>query len=439
MKAGIFSLILLVAVSAGYSQGSKYGKTDADSVKCVENLSLYYEFFKQKNYKDALNGWRAACEICPKSRKSLYINGVKMYKKFIADEKDDSTKQLFVDTLLGIYDKRIEHFSQEGFVLGRKGADMMKYRGDNRKAGFDVLKKSFDLQGNKAEAGAILAYYRALYLMERKKEATCQELKELYPKLADAISYNIANQEKKSTIAGYKKVQLNMNKMYVSCASCDDLENLFAPKFKENPTDTILCETIVNFFVVKKCMDKQLFVDASEALFKGQKHPTARSAIRNGKILSRQKKYADAIPYFKQGAELALDDTTKIEGLMNAAKCYYNIGQYASCRTYAQKALAVNPKLGEAYIVIGDAYAKSSKDCGSGNCKSKASYWVAVDKYERAKAVDASVAATANTKIANAKGHFPKNTDCFFETINDGDSYTVGCWINETTIVRTRQ
>jgi len=53
--------------------------------------------------------------------------------------------------------------------------------------------------------------------------------------------------------------------------------------------------------------------------------------------------------------------------------------------------------------------------------------------------VDGSVAATANTKITNAKGHFPKKQDCFFESMNDGDSYTVGCWINETTTVRTRE
>lgn len=439
MKAGFISLILIVVVFTGHSQGSKYGKTDADSVKCVENLSLYYEFFKQKNYKDALNGWRAACEICPKSRKSLYINGVKMYKAFIKEEKDEAIKQLLIDTLLGIYDKRIEHFGEKGYVKGRKGADMLKYRGDDRKAAFDVLKESFDLQGNKAEAGAILSYYRALYLMKIKKEATCPEMLELYPQLADAVAYNIANQKKESTIAGYKKVQLNMDKMFGTCASCEDLENLYAPKFKENPQDTILCETIVKFFAKQKCMDKQLFVDAAEALFKEQKHSTASSAMALGKIKAKQKKWAEAIPYFKQAAELAQDDDTKIEAFIYAAKCYYNISQFTSCRNYAQKALGVNPNSGEAYIMIGDAYAKSSKDCGDGNCKSKAGYWVAVDKYQRAKAVDSSVAATANSKIANAKGHFPKKQDCFFEGINDGDSYTVGCWINETTTVRTRQ
>ena len=90
-------------------------------MKCLESLSLYIEFFKQKNYNDAIVGWRQAVEICPKSRKSLYINGSKMYKSFIKEEKDPAKRDLLVDTLLALYDKRIENFGQEGYVLGEKG------------------------------------------------------------------------------------------------------------------------------------------------------------------------------------------------------------------------------------------------------------------------------------------------------------------------------
>ena len=39
-------------------------------------------------------------------------------------------------------------------------------------------------------------------------------------------------------------------------------------------------------------------------------------------------------------------------------------------------------------------------------------------------------------KIANAKSRFPSKEDCFFYGINEGDSYTIGGWINETTSAR---
>ena len=61
MKALKFTLaiVMLTLISAaGFSQkgvedGSRYGHGE-DSVKCVRNYSLYREYYKQKNYNDAL-------------------------------------------------------------------------------------------------------------------------------------------------------------------------------------------------------------------------------------------------------------------------------------------------------------------------------------------------------------------------------------------------
>ena len=56
----------------------------------------------------------------------------------------------------------------------------------------------------------------------------------------------------------------------------------------------------------------------------------------------------------------------------------------------------------------------------------------------KAKSVDASVAEVAAKKAANVKAQFPKKADCFFYGLNEGDTYTVECWINETTKVRVQ-
>ena len=84
MKNGkaILVVIALVLVSGSTfaQKKGKYGATDEDSVKCVENLSLYIEFFKQNNYADALSGWRWVYNNCPRSSKKMYANGAKMYK-----------------------------------------------------------------------------------------------------------------------------------------------------------------------------------------------------------------------------------------------------------------------------------------------------------------------------------------------------------------------
>jgi len=56
---------------------------------------------------------------------------------------------------------------------------------------------------------------------------------------------------------------------------------------------------------------------------------------------------------------------------------------------------------------------------------------------DKAKAVDPSVEELARTKINTFSQYFPLKETTFFYDLAEGDSYTVGCWINETTKVRT--
>ena len=65
----IFGIIIILFVKSANSQDimSKYG---TDSAQCVRNLSLYTEFYKQKNYKDAYEPWKKAYAICPKITKN---------------------------------------------------------------------------------------------------------------------------------------------------------------------------------------------------------------------------------------------------------------------------------------------------------------------------------------------------------------------------------
>ena len=113
-----------------------------------------------------------------------------------------------------------------------------------------------------------------------------------------------------------------------------------------------------------------------------------------------------------------------------------NNGQYSSVRDYARKALGVNPNSGEAYILIGDAYSASAASCGTGDLGRGGVYLVAADKYMKARSVDGSVASEANSKIANISGSFPDKQTAFFKGVIVGSSYTVGCWIGESTTVR---
>ncbi len=91
----VFATVVLIVCSvSGFSQKGKYGETAEDSVKCIENLSVYVNpYFNGGDYKEAVKYWRICYNTCPAASKNMYINGAKMYKQFIKEAEDDATKK----------------------------------------------------------------------------------------------------------------------------------------------------------------------------------------------------------------------------------------------------------------------------------------------------------------------------------------------------------
>ena len=162
MKNIILLVISLVAVTTFAEPIFLERKFGSDSVECVKNISVYREFVKQKNYADAVSPWRWAYLNCPKSSKNLYIDGSKIFKHLIKNAKGNKSLQMaLIDSLMMMYDQRMTFFGQKGYVLGLKGADMIKYQPKNLEAAFSLLQQSLEIQGNKSKATALAVYFQA--------------------------------------------------------------------------------------------------------------------------------------------------------------------------------------------------------------------------------------------------------------------------------------
>ena len=98
-KVGLI-LVGLVISLASFSQG-KYGATPQDSITCIE--SLIYKDYMKNDPQLALDLWRVAYKTCPQSQKTLYINGVKMFKTLAKKEKDATLQKAYLDTMFSIY------------------------------------------------------------------------------------------------------------------------------------------------------------------------------------------------------------------------------------------------------------------------------------------------------------------------------------------------
>ena len=425
-----FGILLSMLLLAGAVQSqSRYGE---DSVKCVINLSLYREYYKQKNYEDAIKPWRWVYNNCPSSSGNIFKNGPTIVKYLI--KKTPEKKASYIDTLMMIYDKRIQYFGEEGYVLGKKGTDLIKYDPSSFEQAHSILSKSVEMQGESSEAGALVAYFKAITHMEKEEKLDKQTVLEGYAKVAEICDYNIINNSKKEKY--YSQASTIIESLFAPYANCDDLIGIFSSKFDTNTEDVDLLNRITRLLSSKECTDNQLYFDAAIKLH--ELSPSASSASKVGKMNIAKNKYADAITYFKQAIEMEDKNNTKARYYLELADAYRLSGAFSSARSMSYKSSELRPDWGEPYIRIANIYASSIKKCGKSDFEQATIYWLVVDKFIKAKSIDGNVADKANKSIATYSKFFPNTEQCFFEGIEAGQPYLVKCWINEKTKVRTR-
>ena len=113
------------------------------------------------------------------------------------------------------------------------------------------------------------------------------------------------------------------------------------------------------------------------------------------------------------------------------------IKNFSKARNWARQSAQYDSSNGEPYILIGKLYASSGPLCGPGRgWDSQIVTWPAIDKWRQAKRIDASVAEEANRLIARYRLYMPSKEDIHQRILEEGSSFRVRCWIQETTTIR---
>jgi tetratricopeptide (TPR) repeat protein len=410
------------------------GKFGLDSIQCLNNISVFTQFVKQKNYVDAYTPWKWAYTNCPKGSKSIYIDGAKIFKNKIKENKSNSElKSAYIDTLLMIYDDRLSNFGQEGYVKGLKGSDLMKYRSSQVDLAYDLLKSSINLQGKKSKASVLYYYFKAVVVKANKGDYDKSIVLEAYALVTDYVDYNIVNaKSKKSYIQSLEKIE----KAFVPFASCDDLISLFDFKYSQNPDEISLLRRIVKVLDSKDCTDAEVYFNATSKLH--QLEPTAFSSFNMGNLSLKKGDANSALDFFSQAISMTDSDIDKSKYLLGLAQANSKLGKNSTARDLAYQAYELNSESGKAFFLIGDFYIRSATKCGTNAFEIGMVYSAAIDKFIKAKNIDPTLKEVCNKKIAVYSEYFPTTDDAFFNGAKDGDNFTVGCWINETTKVRIK-
>ena len=435
--------ILLVVIPAmvfsqkGVEDGSRFGHGE-DSIRCIRNLSLYREYVKHSNYNDAIGPWRIVFNECPTATKNIYIDGAKMYNDYIQNESDPARQDALIDTLMMVYDQRIEYYKETGSVRGRQGVDLLRYKindPEKLQAGYDYLKESVTLMKNRTSIAVIATFMKASYLLYEHRVLTDVQVIDDYALVSDIIDYLLANKpDDENTLKVKESVDLGF--IISGAPTCESLINYFSPDYENRKSELGYLKKIVTFLGTLDCESDPLYAKAAEDLYTLE--PSAESAFSLAKLFVTKEEYDKSVKYYLEALE-------REQVRDNKADYYYQLGvitnakmqQPEKAREYAFKALEIRPDWGEPYILIGDAYA-ASKDCFNDDFEKSTVYWVAVDKFITARNLDEQVADKAGERISTYSQYFPDVETVFFYGLQEGDSYQVGCWINETTKVRSK-
>lgn len=446
----MISSFLFIFFNQSFAQKGKYGATQQDSVECVKNMNFYQEEYNKDNYDAALPLWSEALRICPKASINFYIRGRTIMRHRIDKLKDPAQKKAAIDSLLMLYDMRLEHFGNtiknKNDVLYRKANDVEEYYPEDHEQIFKAYMAAIDINKKHAElTAAAKAMVQAQKMYETQK-IDAEKFADTYTVLSDFVDERIKVINSAATVdtvaladARTCKAAIENAFMSTDAANCDNLIAMFTPRFENNKDDIATVGMIVNILLKRECTGNDLFAHAAEAYYKLD--PSPKSASTLATMFYQKGEMSKAIQYSKDAIDGQTDPIDKSNYLLTLANIYLQQGQLGSAASTANQAISANSRNGRAYFMLAAIYA-GTKSCGDDPVSVRSVFWVAVDMLQRARQVDNDPAfvAEVNKQINLYSQHFPSYDDCFDRDILDGQTYTVNCGpINAKTIVRTRK
>lgn len=418
--------------TAGTAQGVDSGPTQQEK---RQQYSTYYEHYKEDDFKGARRSLLWILERAPEFPKGddrNYRRVVRLYEGLANHSSERTVKAAFLDTAatyLSTAPEELERleipFERYKWEI-RKGRFMERHR-DTLSARTDLRRaashyeQAFNLAPQKVDS-----YYIRRVLESYLEADTLEGALDF----ADAVSETRKGEPKVVALADLVRKRVFFRNPQVKI---DRLKT----QVEQHPDST---ELLSELFTAYRDTDdtSEAYKLADDLLQQSPSAETIRQIaamrLKNGDQRAAISAYERAV---HEGANLQYQDH------YNWGTAYAELGDPAKARREYRNAITMNNGFGQAYIAIGDLYARAVNQCSGEEMarQDRAVYWVAVDQYRQAKRVDPSVMEVATRRITAYAEVFPTQEDIFYQsTWEAGTSFPIdyGCyaWIGETTTVR---
>lgn len=434
-----------------------------DNQQCLQNLSIFAESAKVKNYAAAYEPWMAVKAECPSLNVAIYTYGERILKDRLKNAAA-ADKPAVQKDLIDLYDGWITHFptskgkSKVGDILSSKAQNMLDFKIGTTKEIYTTFDEAYTKDAKSfTNPKRLYNYFKTFYELYKSKDGTITTamLFDKYEEISEKFELEGTNLSKRLDVILKKEESgaalstkdlrrrriydtntnaigvflKNLDAIIAKESSCENLIPLYQSSFEENKSNPVWLNRAAGRMKSKECSDDPLFVTIVEALH--ALAPSANSAYYLGILNDKRGNSSEALKYYEESITLETDKYKKAKTLYKIALEFKKKGLKSKARNYFRKALSFQPSLGKAYLMIASLYASSANSCGKTQFEKRAVYWLAASMARKAASVDASIKKNALKTAASYEARVPSKEDIFSQG-KAGTTITFSCWIRSS-------
>jgi len=418
----LLSLLLMIAFTSTKAETTKFYSAQGDSVNLLAEFSLFYEYYKNKEYESAEpHGWIV---IDKDPSKFLQYKPFKKMEDIIFYLHDsvattDEQKQELAQKALKLYDRAVEVGAKNpGYFMLRKAYVIEQWTDATPEEKIDAYVKALE---KNPDADPFYKDRLGLLYIKNATEENGYKMKalDLYSALSEA------DPENDVWISRIDGLAENIDELVDIRKKAWDLdkENMEkAWKYAETCGRAEYYEKAIEpmEFLVKKAPDVVTYWKKLASLY--QKVDRTDDAIKAYKTL------------------IKLDPNNR-DNYFNIAIIYQKLDQLSVARSYLQKAQKASSEPWDMPIFVeAQLYEQAARNCGSFDWMDKCVYKLASDTYVKAARIGGPMSTAAVERVKALENSVPQQEDYFFRNYKSGDEIKItgGCydWINRSIYVK---
>lgn len=409
--------------------------------------AVYRTFLRSNDLESAFPHWKTAFELAPAAdgrRAVQYTDGVRFYKDFYFKSTDPAEQEAHFQKIRSLYEQGRHCYPADGYLSGMYAFDLyysFRHLSTDEEI-YQLFKATIDQDGKRTGAFVLNPFTDILIRRFQAGEIPVGEARHYDRMIREILEYGlVSSQEVESfrIVESYAPARLE---------ELETSEDFYPPAyylaryFPDYEADSANCEVVQTVYSRlrwgKVSEDDPRMAALSAKLAGPCRVEEPLSTARTAFEALQAGRYREAVKGFEQAAEETEDNERKAGFYMLIAKVYYaHLKNFGQARTQALRAAKLKPNWGDPYLLIGKLYASSGPLCGPGRgWDSQVVTWVAIDKWQYARSIDPAAVDEANRLINQYSAFMPSTEDIFQRNLQEGSTYTVGCWIQETTRIR---